>query len=87
VAVEPEHVSENAVLVAESADPEIADGIHTDLRVNEPWDGYAGQTAADVIAALEDASPAQVAVVQLYETTHRSRKTVLEAAARRLQSA
>lgn len=87
VAEEPEHVDTGAVLVAESADREIADGIHTDLRVQEPWDGYAGQTAADVIARLEGASAAQIAVVQLYESTHRSRKTVLEAAQRRLAGA
>jgi hypothetical protein len=83
---EPEHVDTEAVVVAESADPETADGIHTDLHVAEPWDGYAGMTAADVIGRLEDASPAEVAVVQLYESTHRARKTVIEAAQRRLAS-
>jgi hypothetical protein len=84
---EPVHVSEEPVLVAESADPETADGIHTDLHVAEPWDGYRSQNAAEVIAALEDSSPAQIAVVQLYEGTHRRRKTVLEAAERQLRLA
>lgn len=82
---EPVHVSEEPVLVAESADPETADGIHADLHVAEPWDGYRSQNAGEVIAALEDASPAQLAVVQLYEGTHRRRKTVLEAAERQLR--
>ena len=82
---EPEHVSTEATLVAESADPEIADGIHADLHVAEPWDGYRTQNAAEVIEALKTASPAQIGVVQLYESTHRRRKTVLEAAERALR--
>ncbi|HEX8648110.1 MAG TPA: hypothetical protein VF715_14545 [Thermoleophilaceae bacterium] len=81
---EPVHVSEEPVLVAESADVEIADGIHTDLHVQEPWDGYRQQTAHEVIEALERCNPAQLAVVRLYESTHRARKTVLEAADREL---
>ena len=81
---EPVHVSEEPVLVAESADVGAAEGVTTDLRVEEPWKGYAASTAQEVIAALEDASPAQIAVVQLYESTHRARKTVIEAAERQL---
>ena len=81
---EPVHVSEEATLVAESADREIADGIHTDLHVAEPWEGYAKATAPQVVEALERCNPAQLAVVRLYESTHRARKTVLEAADREL---
>lgn len=81
---EPAHVSEEPVLVAESADAETADGIHTDLHVQEPWDGYRKATAGEVIEALETCNPAQLAVVRLYESTHRARKTVLEAADREL---
>ena len=78
------HVSEEPVLVAESADVEIADGIHTDLHVQEPWDGYAKANAQAIIDELERCNPAQLAVVRLYESTHRARKTVLEAADREI---
>lgn len=81
---EPEHVSTEATLVAESADLETADGIHTDLHVAEPWDGYRRAKAREVIEALGRCTPAQLAVVRLYESTHRARKTVLEAAEREL---
>jgi hypothetical protein len=43
--------------------------------------------AREVIARLGDASPAELAAVELYERTHRSRQTVLEAAERRLKAA
>lgn len=81
---EPTHVSAEPVLVAESADIEAADGLHTDLHVQEPWDGYRQSTAGQIIEALEDCNPAQLGVVRLYESTHRARKTVLEAADREL---
>ena len=83
---EPEHVSEEAVLVAESADVEIADGIHTDLNVAEPWKGYKKSNAQEVIESLATCNTAQLAIVRLYESTHRARKTVLEAADRELAS-
>ena len=83
---EPVHVSEEAVLVAESADLGAEDGAGANIHVDEPWDGYRRQSAADVIAALEAAGAAQAAAVQLYEGTHRGRKTVLEAASRRLKT-
>jgi hypothetical protein len=81
---EPAHVSEEPVLVAESADPEAADGVRTDLHVAEPWEGYRGSTAKEVIAELAGRSAAELAVVRLYESTHRARRTVLEAADREL---
>ena len=83
---EEEHVSEEPVLVAESADVEIADGIHTDWNVQEPWDGYRGANAGEIIEALERCNPAQLAVVRMYESNNRARKTVLEAADRELAS-
>jgi hypothetical protein len=81
---EPAHVSEEPVLVAESADIEAADGLHTDLHVQEPWKGYRKATAHEIIESLERCNPAQLAVVRLYESNHRARKTVLEAADREL---
>jgi hypothetical protein len=84
VSAEPEHVDREAVVVAESADAGAADGPGAQLHVDEPWDGYAEQTAKQVIAALADAEPATLAVVRLYESTHRSRSTVLGAVDKRL---
>jgi hypothetical protein len=78
------HVDREAVVVAEFADRGAEDGPGAQLRVDEPWDGYAGQTAKQVIAAVADAEPATLAVVRLYEATHRKRSTVLGAVDRRL---
>ena len=50
-----------------------------------PHPGWARRIRG-TLAALEDASPEEVAVVQLYEATHRGRKTVLAAAERRLNA-
>jgi hypothetical protein len=81
----PPHVSEEPVLVAETADPGAEDGPGPQLSVGEPWDGYARMRANEVIGRIERATREQLAVVQLYETTHRRRKTVLAAAERRLK--
>jgi hypothetical protein len=43
--------------------------------------------ARQVIDRLGDASPAELAAVQLYESSNRSRQTVLEAVERRLKAA
>jgi hypothetical protein len=77
---EPEHVSEEPVVVAEGADPGAEDGAGAQVSVAEPWEGYRQMKAADVIDRLAAATPEEVAVVQLYESMHRRRKTVLEAA-------
>jgi hypothetical protein len=78
---EPEHVSEEPVVVAEVADPGAEDSPGPQISVAEPWEGYRQMKAADVIDRLAAATPEEIAVVQLYESTHRRRKTVLEAAA------
>jgi hypothetical protein len=79
------HVSEEAVLVGESADPGAADGAGPEIRVDEPWDGYRAQAAADVVDRLGSEPDSAVALVQLYEQTHRRRRTVLAAAERELR--
>jgi hypothetical protein len=78
---EPEHVSEEPVVVAEVADPGAEEGPGPEISVAEPWDGYRQMKAADIVDRLAAATPAELAVVQLYESTHKRRKTVLEAAA------
>jgi hypothetical protein len=79
------HVSEEAVLVGESADPGAADGAGPEIHVDEPWDGYRAQAAADVVDRLASEPDSAVALVQLYEQTHRRRRTVLAAAERELR--
>ena len=54
-------------------------GPGAEIRVDEPWQGYDGQTAPDIIARLIGADEATRAVVRLYETAHRHRTTVLRA--------
>jgi hypothetical protein len=82
---EPEHVSEEAVLVEESAEAGAEDGAGANVHIAEPWEGYARMGAREVIARLEGASPAELAAVQLYESAGRNRQTVKAAVERRLR--
>jgi hypothetical protein len=50
-----------------------------EVRVEEPWEGYRAMTAPDVLDRLRVADDATRAVVRLYESTHRRRKTILAA--------
>jgi hypothetical protein len=81
---EPDHVDRGAVVVGEFADTGAQDGPGAELHVEEPWDGYGELTAKEVIDQLADASAATLAVVRLYESTHRDRVTVLAAIDRQL---
>jgi hypothetical protein len=56
------------------------------VTVAEPWEGYARMSAGDVISRLADATPAELAAVQLYESAHKQRETVIAAAARALRA-
>jgi hypothetical protein len=86
-AVEPQlHVSEQPVVVSELAEPGAEDGAGADVSVAEPWEGYAGMTAKQVIARLEGATPAELAAVSLYESAHKGRQTVLAAVERELKT-
>jgi hypothetical protein len=76
---EPTHVSEEPVLVDELAEPGAEEGAGAEVTVAEPWSGYAQMTAKDVLARLSDATPAELAAVQLYESANRHRDTVLSA--------
>jgi hypothetical protein len=85
--VEPAHVSEQPELVRETAEPGAEEGAGAAVTVREPWDGYRQLSAKEVIARIADGTPAELAVVQLYESANRSRQTVLEAARRQLRTA
>jgi hypothetical protein len=83
---EPVHVSEEPELVQEVAEPGAEDGAGAAVTVAEPWPGYARMTAKQVIERLTDATAAELAAVQLYESLNRDRQTVRAAAARNLKS-
>lgn len=78
------HVDRDAVVVAQSADAAAAEGAGAQIRIDEPWDGYGQLRARDVIAQLATADPAMLALVRLYESAHRKRRTVLAEVDRRL---
>jgi hypothetical protein len=84
---EPVHVSEEPVLVREEAEAGAEDGAGAQLRVAEPWNGYARMSARDVITRARQANAAELAAVRLYEARHRSRQTVLAAVDRQLKLA
>jgi hypothetical protein len=81
----PDHVDEEVVLVAETAEGGAEGGAGPELHVEAPWDGYDKMTAADIRDRLAAASPAEAAAVELYETTHKNRSSVLDAAGRALR--
>jgi hypothetical protein len=84
--VEPVHVSEEPELVREVAEPGAEDGAGASVTVDEPWPGYARMTAKQVIERLADATAAELAAVQLYESINRDRQTVRAAAERNMKS-
>jgi hypothetical protein len=84
-APEPVHVSEEPELVREEAEPGAEDGAGAAVTVIEPWNGYAHMNAREVIARAQQASPAELAAVRLYESRNRSRQTVLAAVDRQLK--
>jgi hypothetical protein len=82
----PDHVDEEVVLVAETAEEGAEDGAGPELHIDEPWDGYDEMTAPQINDRLVAATPELAAAVELYESTRKSRRTVLEAAERALSS-
>jgi hypothetical protein len=73
-------------VVAEFAEPGAEDGAGAQLDIDEPWEGYAKMNAPTVISRIEQANRAELALLELYEQTHRKRRTVLTAATRRLRA-
>lgn len=73
-------------LVAEFAEPGAEDGAGAQLDVEEPWEGYAHMNAAAVISRIDQADQAALALLELYEQTHKKRQTVLAAATKRLRA-
>jgi hypothetical protein len=73
-------------LVAEFAEPGAEDGAGAQVEVDEPWTGYSAMGARAVVDRVVQLGPSELAVVELYERTHRNRATVLQAAERRLRA-
>jgi hypothetical protein len=82
----PDHVDDEVVLVAETAEEGAEDGAGPELHIEAPWDGYDKMTAADISDRLSAGTPVEAAAVELYESAHKSRRTVMDAAARALRS-
>lgn len=81
----PDHVDEEVVLVAEVAEEGAQDGAGPELHIDEPWEGYDRMAAVEVCDRLTAATAELAAAVELYESTRRSRRSVLEAAERALR--
>lgn len=84
---EETHVSAEPELAMESAEPGAEDGAGASVTVLEPWEGYGRMAARQVIDRLAAATTEELAAVQLYEGTHRNRRSVLEAVHRQLRIA
>ena len=80
-----DHVSEEPVPVAEFAEPGAEDGASAEVTVEEPWEGYSRQDARTIVGQLASANREALAAVDLYESRHRKRRSVLAAAEDRLR--
>jgi hypothetical protein len=49
------------------------------IRIDEPWAGYRKQPAGEIVQRLNGSDEATKAVVRLYESGHRKRKSILAA--------
>jgi hypothetical protein len=78
---------EGEILVDEVADPGAEEGAGAQIRIAEPWDGYAQLKAPEVVDQLAGRDQAELAAVELYESAHRKRQTVIDAAKRELRRA
>jgi hypothetical protein len=86
IGLEPEeHSPDERELVEEFADAGAEDGAGATFRIAAPFDGYDELRAPDVIARLPGVDAAELGETELYERTHRARRTVLDALARELR--
>lgn len=81
-ATEPGHVTEEAVLAGEYAEPGAEEGPGPEVGVDEPWDGYDSMKADDIRRRLRRADRTMASAVALYESAHKQRKSILQAADR-----
>ena len=81
-----EHVDEGSELTAEFAEEGAEDGAGAEVHVDEPWEGYGDMQVPEVTARLASASNIELAAVQLYESSHRRRSSVLRDVEKRLRT-
>jgi hypothetical protein len=79
----PTHIDTEPELVAEFAEPGAEEGAGPEIHVAEPWDGYKQMRVVDIRERVAIAEAAELAIVQLYEGSHRNRRSVLDAVERR----
>ena len=84
---EPAHVSEEPELVDEFAEPGAEDGAGAEVHIVEPWEGYGRLSVQDITTRLTTATAAELAAVELYESAHEARQTILAAVERELRRA
>jgi hypothetical protein len=76
-------IDDEPELIAEVAEPGAEEGASAEVEVDQPWDGYDDLTADSVIERVRLADAAELAVIELYESSHKQRRTVLAATERR----
>jgi hypothetical protein len=79
----PVHIDTEPDLVGEFAESGAEEGAGAELHVNEPWAGYQRMRVADIRDRVAVAGAEELAVTQLYDITHRRRRSVLDALERR----
>jgi hypothetical protein len=79
----PAHLDTASELVGEFAEEGAEEGAGAEVHVDEPWEGYQRMRVADIRDRISVAASEELAVIQLYEITHRRRRTVLDAVERR----
>ena len=77
------HIDTEPELVGEFAEAGAEEGAGAEIHVDEPWDGYRRMRVTDIRDRVAVAGPEELAVAQLYEVTHRRRRSVLDAVERR----
>ena len=80
------HVDTETTLVESFAEPGAEDGADAQIRIEPPWEGYAAQTAEEIVGRLDDCSAAELAGAELYEAANKQRSTVLAAVERQLKA-
>ena len=77
-------IDDEPVPVAQFGEEGARDDAGAEVRVDAPWDGYDAMKVADVKARLAAADRETLAAVVLYEGFGRKRRSVIEAAEKRL---
>jgi hypothetical protein len=80
------HVSEEPVPVAAFAEAGVENGAGAELNIAEPWEGYSRQDARTIVRRLVNAGRETLAAVELFENTHKRRRSVSAEADRRLKA-